>query len=125
MHNTDRCPENVIDFDLLGIAEVMSAQQARRLTLRERPSINHRLFTRRRAVANIASAEKANRQRITHRIRNLFHLTTMRSHVKRVRTAIAAKDAAAAKSALHEAVSVIDRTAQKGVIDKKTAARKI
>jgi small subunit ribosomal protein S20 len=76
-------------------------------------------------VANIASAEKANRQRIKHRERNLFHLTTMRSYVKKVRAAIAAKDAAAAKAALAPAIKVIDRVAQKGVIDKKTASRRI
>ncbi len=76
-------------------------------------------------MANIASAEKANRQRIRHRERNLYHLVTMRSAVKRVRTAITAKDAKAAHAALGPAVKVIDKTAQKGVIDKKTAARKI
>jgi small subunit ribosomal protein S20 len=76
-------------------------------------------------LANIASAEKANRQRIRHRERNLYHLTTMRSAVKKVRTAITAKDAKAAQAALAPAVKVIDKTAQKGVIDKKTAARKI
>jgi small subunit ribosomal protein S20 len=76
-------------------------------------------------VANVASAEKANRQRIRHRTRNLFHLTTMRTHVKRVRAAIEAKDAKTAKDALKEAIQIIDKTAQKGVIDKKTAARRI
>jgi small subunit ribosomal protein S20 len=76
-------------------------------------------------VANVASAEKRNRQRIKRRARNLFHLTTMRSYVKRVRTAIDAKDAAKAKTALTEAVKIIDKAAQKGVIDRKTASRKI
>jgi small subunit ribosomal protein S20 len=76
-------------------------------------------------VANIASAEKANRQRLRHRERNLFHLTTMRSYVKKVRTAIEAKDAAAAKAALAPAIKVIDRVASKGVIDRKTASRRI
>ncbi len=76
-------------------------------------------------MANLPSAEKANRQRLRHRERNLYHLTTMRSCIKRVRSAISAKDGAAAKTALGAAVKLIDKTAQKGVIDKKTAARKI
>jgi small subunit ribosomal protein S20 len=75
-------------------------------------------------VANVPSAEKRNRQRIKRRARNQFHLTTMRTYVKRVRGALAeqAEDAAAA---LKAAISVIDKAAQKGVIDKKTASRKI
>ncbi|HZS38301.1 MAG TPA: 30S ribosomal protein S20 [Polyangia bacterium] len=76
-------------------------------------------------MANVASAEKRNRQRIKRRARNLFHLTTMRSYVKRVRAAIDAKDAAKATQALGAAVQIIDKAAQKGVIDRKTASRKI
>jgi small subunit ribosomal protein S20 len=76
-------------------------------------------------VANVASAEKRNRQRIRRRARNLFHLTTMRSWVKRVRKALEAKDATKATELLAAAVRVIDKAAQKGVIDRKTASRKI
>ena len=43
-------------------------------------------------MANVASAEKRNRQRIKRRARNQFHLSTMRTYVKRVRAAIEAKD---------------------------------
>jgi small subunit ribosomal protein S20 len=75
-------------------------------------------------VANVASAEKRNRQRIKRRARNQFHLTTMRTYVKRVRTAIEAKDGKVAEL-LKAAVAVIDKAASKGVIDKKAAARKI
>jgi small subunit ribosomal protein S20 len=76
-------------------------------------------------VANIQSAEKRNRQRIKRRNRNQQHLSTMRTYVKRVRTALEAKDMAKAGEALKAAVSVIDKAAQKGVIPKTTAARKI
>jgi small subunit ribosomal protein S20 len=75
-------------------------------------------------VANVASAEKRNRQRIKRRARNQFHLTTLRTYVKRVRVAIEAKDAKLTE-VLHAAVRMIDRAAQRGVIDKKTASRKI
>ena len=75
-------------------------------------------------MANVPSAEKRNRQRIKRRARNVFHLSTMRTHVKRVRTAIESKDGKGA-AILKAAVAVIDKAAQKGVIDKKAAARKI
>ncbi|MCA1663039.1 MAG: 30S ribosomal protein S20 [Myxococcales bacterium] len=75
-------------------------------------------------MANVASAEKRNRQRIKRRARNQFHLSTMRTHVKRVRTAIEAQDGKAAEL-LKTAVAIIDKAASKGVIDKKAASRKI
>ncbi len=75
-------------------------------------------------MANVASAEKRNRQRIKRRARNQFHLTTMRTYVKRVRVAIEAKDGKLAE-VLHAAIRIIDRAAQRGVIDRKTASRKI
>jgi small subunit ribosomal protein S20 len=76
-------------------------------------------------VANIPSAEKRNRQRIKRRNRNQQHLSTMRTYVKRVRVALDAKDTGKAGEALKAAVSIIDKAAQKGVIPKTTAARKI
>ncbi|MCU1282628.1 MAG: ribosomal protein S20p [bacterium] len=75
-------------------------------------------------MANVASAEKRNRQRIKRRARNQFHLTTMRTLVKRARVAIEAKDGKVAE-VLKAAIAVIDKAASKGVIDKKAAARKI
>ena len=75
-------------------------------------------------MANVASAEKRNRQRIKRRARNQSHLSTMRTYVKRVRTAIEAKDGKLA-DVLKAAVAIIDKAAQKGVIDRKTASRKI
>lgn len=75
-------------------------------------------------MANVASAEKRNRQRIKRRARNQFHLSTMRTYVKRVRTAVEAKDGKAAEL-LKAAIKVIDKAASKGVIDKKAASRKI
>jgi small subunit ribosomal protein S20 len=76
-------------------------------------------------VANIQSAEKRNRQRIKRRNRNQYHLTTMRTYVKKVRAALETKDAGKAGEALKAAVQIIDKAAQRGVIPKKSAARKI
>ena len=74
-------------------------------------------------MANIDSAEKKNRQRLRRRARNVYHLTTMRTHIKRVRVAVVDKDAGTARSALAEAIRLIDKAAQKGVIKKQSAAR--
>jgi small subunit ribosomal protein S20 len=76
-------------------------------------------------LANVASAEKRNRQRIKRRARNLTHLTPMRTYVKRALAALATKDPAKAKAAIALAIRYIDKAAQKGVIKKETASRKI
>ena len=76
-------------------------------------------------MANIASAEKRNRQRVRRRARNLSHLTPMRTFVKRAVAAFQTKDAAKISAALKAAVKRIDKAAQKGVIKKMTASRKI
>jgi small subunit ribosomal protein S20 len=74
-------------------------------------------------VANHASADKRNRQRIVRTVRNRAVTSSVRSIVKRVRVAIAAKDSAAAKKALLEATVALDRAASKGVYHVKAASR--
>jgi small subunit ribosomal protein S20 len=76
-------------------------------------------------VANVASAEKRNRQRIKRRQRNLAHKTKMRTAEKQVRAALAAKNAKQAKESLDSAVSLIAKAAQRGVIKSTTASRHI
>lgn len=75
-------------------------------------------------MANVASAEKRNRQRLRRRHRNLMHLTRVRTFVKRVTAAIATGEAKAAEL-LKEAVQALDKAAQKGVLKRETASRKI
>lgn len=72
-----------------------------------------------------ASAIKRAKQSEKRRERNRFFLTTMRSAVKGVRKALAAKDKKAAQTALKVAVPVIDKTVTKGVIPKARASRTI
>jgi len=74
-------------------------------------------------VANHKSAEKRNRQRIKRRERNLLHLSTMRTYIKRVRKALAAEDLDAAKTSLPLAIQAIDKARSKGVIHINTASR--
>lgn len=49
----------------------------------------------------------------------------MRTYVKRVRAALDENDVAKAQQLLAQATNVIDRVAQKGVIKRETASRKV
>lgn len=76
-------------------------------------------------MANHASAEKRNRQRIVRTVRNRAITSSVRTLVKRVRTAIAAKDKSAASQALKDATVALDRAASKGVFHVKAASRTV
>jgi small subunit ribosomal protein S20 len=75
-------------------------------------------------VANVPSAEKRNRQRLRRRQRNLMHLTRVRTYIKKVQAAVDSGEGKAAEL-LKEAVQLIDKAAQKGVLKRETASRKI
>jgi small subunit ribosomal protein S20 len=76
-------------------------------------------------VANHASSEKRNRQRIKRTLRNRAVKSSVRTYVKSVREAIAAKDVKAAKAALLKATVELDRAESKGVLPKRTASRTV
>ncbi|MBL8971575.1 MAG: 30S ribosomal protein S20 [Myxococcales bacterium] len=78
-------------------------------------------------MANHKQAEKRNRQRIKRRARNLMHLSTMRTYMKRVRKALDGKDANSevAQTSLPDAIQAISKAASKGVIHRNTASRYI
>ena len=76
-------------------------------------------------MANHKSAEKRNRQNKIRNARNTHIRSTMRSYIKKIRTAIAEDDLDTAKTLLEKAVPYIDKAASKGVIHKATASRKI
>ncbi len=73
-------------------------------------------------MANHASAEKRNRQRITRTERNRAGKSALRTELKKARAAVesASKDAAAA---VKTAVSAADKHASKGHIPQKRANR--
>jgi len=75
-------------------------------------------------LANIKSAIKRNKQNEKRRVRNRVYRGEARTYVARARTAIAGKDADAAKAAALEAISALDKAAQKGVLHKNNAARR-
>ena len=76
-------------------------------------------------MANHRSAIKRAGQNEIRRLRNKSTKTRIKSIVKDVRSKIAAASEEDARADLPSAQSIIDRASKKGVIHKKTAARKI
>ena len=74
-------------------------------------------------MANSASAKKRARQAEIHRSRNVGVRSMMRTHIKRVYTAIEAGDKSAAETAYTIASPIIDHVAGKGLIHANKAAR--
>jgi small subunit ribosomal protein S20 len=76
-------------------------------------------------VATHKSSEKRARQDVKKQANNQKTLNSVRTFEKKLRTAIAAKDAKSAQDFLKNFSSKIDKAASKGVVHAKTAARKI
>jgi len=74
-------------------------------------------------VANTPQAKKRARQNDKRRAHNASLRSMVRTYLKKVIAAIEAGDAETAKKAYEEAVPVVDRMANKGVIHKNKAAR--
>ena len=70
-----------------------------------------------------ASAVKAHRQSIKHREHNRQLRSPLRSALKSIRAAVDGKDLTAAKAALKETISLIDKMASKGIIHRNAAGR--
>ena len=75
-------------------------------------------------MANIKSQIKRNKQNETRRERNKAVKSALRTSQKKVQTAIADGDANAVVARQREAARVLDKAASKGVLHKRTAARK-
>ena len=76
-------------------------------------------------MANTSSAKKAVRK-IAHRTDvNRSRRSQMRTYVRKVEEAIASGDAKAAAAALGAAEPLVMRAAQKGIVHKNTASRKV
>jgi len=76
-------------------------------------------------MANTKTAKKAVRKMGRRTEVNKARRSRVRTHLRKVEQAIAAGDQAAAQEALKEAQPEIVRGAQKGVLHRNTAARKI
>ncbi len=75
-------------------------------------------------MANIKSQIKRNRTNEQARLRNKAAKSSLKTAVKRFRTAAAAGDTAAATAALKDASRQLDKAASKGVIHKNQAANR-
>lgn len=69
------------------------------------------------------SALKANRQNITRREHNRNLRSRLRTALKGIRASLDAEDLEAARAALSQTVSIVDKMATKGIIHRNTAGR--
>lgn len=76
-------------------------------------------------MANTTSARKATRKIARRTAVNKTRRAVLRSSVKKVEEAIASGDRTAAAAALKAAEPVIMRAAQRGVVHKNNASRKV
>jgi small subunit ribosomal protein S20 len=76
-------------------------------------------------MANTTSAKKAARKMLRRTEINKSRRSRLKLHVRKVEEALASGDKAAAHKALRTAEPLLMRTAQKGVIPRRTAARKV
>jgi len=74
-------------------------------------------------VANTKSAEKAARQAVKHRARNVALRSRSRSAIRDAAEVIAKGDKTAATSAVRKAASSVDSLVNKGLVHKNKAAR--
>jgi small subunit ribosomal protein S20 len=74
-------------------------------------------------VATHASALQAHKQSLKNRERNRQLRSRLRGALKGIRAAIEGNDLTAAKTALKETISLIDRMASKGIIHRNAAGR--
>lgn len=76
-------------------------------------------------LANIKSAKKRILVTANRTARNKAIRSKVKTSIKKVETAVVAKDTAAAKSALCSATAEINKAVSKGVYHKNNAARKV
>lgn len=76
-------------------------------------------------MANTSSAKKAARQMIRRTEINKSRHSRVKTEVRAVEEAIKSGDAAKAKAALAAAEPTLIRSAQKGIMHKRTASRKV
>lgn len=74
-------------------------------------------------MANTTQARKRIRQAEKSRTRNNQQRSKLRTFIKKIIVAVAANDLEKAQSSYQVAVSIIDSTANKGLIHKNRAAR--
>ena len=74
-------------------------------------------------MPNHKSAEKRVRQSEKRRVINRSHKTKVRTYIKKLRAALDTGKSDEVQKVLPDAISVIDKSVQKGVLHKNAAAR--
>ena len=75
-------------------------------------------------MANIKSQIKRNRQNEVKRLRNRVYRGSARTAVSKARQALQSGDVTVLQASVKNAIRMLDRAAQKGVIHKNNAARR-
>ncbi len=75
-------------------------------------------------MANIKSAIKRNKQNEKRRLRNRLFAGRARTFVRKARTAIEEGTVEDARQATLEAISALDKAAEKGILHKNNASRR-
>jgi small subunit ribosomal protein S20 len=75
-------------------------------------------------MPNTRQAEKRMRRDAKRRLRNRYHLSRMRTYIKKFRKLIESGQLEEAQKFLPEVISIIYHTASKGVIHKNEASRR-
>jgi len=76
-------------------------------------------------MANHKSAEKRNKQNLKANERNKAYKSAMKTAIKKFKTVLEAQDKEAINSSFTKVQQTIAKTAQKGLIHKKTGSRYI
>ena len=76
-------------------------------------------------MANTKSAKKAARQNLRRRLRNRYHLSRMKTYIKKFRRMVEEGRLEEAKQFLPEVQKIIMHTWSKGVITKREASRRV
>lgn len=75
-------------------------------------------------MANKKASKKDLRQSAKRRVRTLAAKSALKTFVKKVRTQAGGENAEATQTVLKQAVSALDKAAQRGIIHKNQAARR-
>lgn len=75
-------------------------------------------------MANIKSQIKRNKQNAKRRLRNRYYRGRARTYVKRARMAMAEGELEDARQATLQAISALDKAAEKGMLHKNNVARR-
>ena len=75
-------------------------------------------------MANIKSQKKRNKQNAARHVRNLDEKSALKTSTKKVHAAVAEGDAEAVVARQREAARALDKAAGRGIVHKRTAARR-